>query len=140
MLNFVLQKNFTQKNDPASGCESVIPLACIQAHIASTEQLPTAVSAAGSARTSASCSLASSRESSTSAPGPTPYKVLMLGGPAVGKSSLVLQFMTSEYLHAYDTSIDDESGEKSVSVLLAGEESELCFIDFATADLSVSVL
>ncbi|XP_068893706.1 uncharacterized protein [Tenebrio molitor] len=124
----------------------------------STEQLPGAVSAAGSARTSASCSLASSRESSTSAPGPTPYKVLMLGGPAVGKSSLVSQFMTSEYLHAYDTSIDsenchgislriefvsgevnkqdDESGEKSVSVLLAGEESELTFIDFATADLS----
>ncbi|XP_056638579.1 uncharacterized protein LOC130446379 [Diorhabda sublineata] len=102
----------------------------------STEQLPTAVSATGSARTSASCSLASSRESSTSAPGPVPFKVLMLGGPAVGKSSLVLQFMTSEYLHAYDTSIDDESGEKSVSVLLAGEESELCFIDFATADLS----
>lgn len=34
---------------------------------------------------------------------------------------------------------DDESGEKSVSVLLAGEESELIFIDFATADLSVSV-
>ncbi|XP_049816936.1 uncharacterized protein LOC109599248 isoform X2 [Aethina tumida] len=102
----------------------------------STEQLPGAVSAAGSARTSASCSLASSRESSTSAPGPIPYKVLMLGGPAVGKSSLVSQFMTSEYLHAYDTSIDDESGEKSVSVLLAGEESELTFIDFATADLS----
>ncbi|XP_025831617.1 uncharacterized protein LOC108734398 isoform X2 [Agrilus planipennis] len=102
----------------------------------STEQLPTAVSATGSCRTSASCSLASSRESSTSAPGPTPYKVLMLGGPAVGKSSLVSQFMTSEYLHAYDTSIDDESGEKSVSVLLAGEESELIFIDFATADLS----
>lgn len=71
----------------------------------STEQLPAAVSAAGSARTSASCSLASSRESSTSAPGPNPYRVLMLGGPAVGKSSLVSQFMTSEYLHAYDTSI-----------------------------------
>lgn len=71
----------------------------------STEQLPTAVSGAGSARTSASCSLASSRESSTSAPGPAPFRVLMLGGPAVGKSSLVMQFMTSEYLHAYDTSI-----------------------------------
>ncbi|KAF7271962.1 hypothetical protein GWI33_015216 [Rhynchophorus ferrugineus] len=105
----------------------------------STEQLPGPTSAAGSARTSASCSLASSRESSTSAPGPTPFRVLMLGGPAVGKSSLVSQFMTSEYLHAYDTSIDDESGEKSVSVLLAGEESELTFIDFATADLSVSI-
>ncbi|KAH1006544.1 hypothetical protein HUJ05_007269 [Dendroctonus ponderosae] len=70
-----------------------------------TEQLPGPTSAAGSARTSASCSLASSRESSTSAPGPTPFRVLMLGGPAVGKSSLVSQFMTSEYLHAYDTSI-----------------------------------
>ncbi|KAK4884754.1 hypothetical protein RN001_001025 [Aquatica leii] len=112
----------------------------------STEQLPGPTSAAGSARTSASCSLASSRESSTSAPTPVPYKVLMLGDPAVGKSSLVSQFMTSEYLHAYDTSIaqtqncgldrNDESGEKSVSVLLAGEESELTFIDFATADLS----
>ncbi|XP_017769600.1 PREDICTED: uncharacterized protein LOC108557553 isoform X4 [Nicrophorus vespilloides] len=128
-----------------------------------TEQLPSAVSA-GSARTSATCSLASSRESSTSVPGPSPYRVLMLGGPAVGKSSLVSQFMTSEYLHAYDTSIemhspsqgvpgsspihnmhhllpiayegDDESGEKSVSVLLAGEESELVFIDFTTAELS----
>lgn len=106
----------------------------------STEQLPGPTSAAGSARTSASCSLASSRESSTSAPGPTPFRVLMLGGPAVGKSSLVSQFMTSEYLHAYDTSIDDESGEKSVSVLLAGEESELTFIDFATADLSPDTL
>lgn len=29
----------------------------------------------------------------------------MLGGTSVGKSSLVSQFMTSEYLHAYDTSI-----------------------------------
>lgn len=29
----------------------------------------------------------------------------MLGGDKVGKSSLVSQFMTSEYLHAYDTSI-----------------------------------
>lgn len=29
----------------------------------------------------------------------------MLGDAAVGKSSLVSQFMTSEYLHAYDTSI-----------------------------------
>lgn len=35
---------------------------------------------------------------------------------------------------------DDESGEKSVSVLLAGEESELTFIDFATADMSVSII
>lgn len=100
----------------------------------STEHIATVQ--AGSTRTSAPCSLASSRESSTSNPGPLPYRVLMLGGPAVGKSSLVSQFMTSEYLHAYDTSLDDESGEKSVSVLLAGEESELTFIDHSFSDMT----
>ncbi|XP_076669647.1 uncharacterized protein LOC143369498 isoform X2 [Andrena cerasifolii] len=97
----------------------------------STEHLT--ASYPGSARNSAAGSLASSRESSASQ-GPTPYRVLMLGAPAVGKSSLVSQFMTSEYLHAYDTSIDDESGEKTVSVLLAGEESELTFIDHSCAE------
>lgn len=35
---------------------------------------------------------------------------------------------------------DDESGEKAVSVLLAGEESELIFIDFSTSDISVSTI
>ncbi|XP_054090945.1 uncharacterized protein Rem1_1 isoform X1 [Zeugodacus cucurbitae] len=103
----------------------------------STEHLTAAqIPAPNSARTSATCSLASSRESSTSNPGSGPYRVLMLGGPAVGKSSLVSQFMTSEYLHAYDTSIDDESGEKSVSVLLSGEESELIFIDHAYTEMN----
>lgn len=38
---------------------------------------------------------------------PLPNRVLMLGGDKVGKSSLVSQFMTSEYLHAYDTSIGE---------------------------------
>uniref|UniRef100_A0A182S8M8 Small monomeric GTPase n=1 Tax=Anopheles maculatus TaxID=74869 RepID=A0A182S8M8_9DIPT len=80
--------------------------------------------------------MASSRESSTSNPASGPYKVLMLGGPAVGKSSLVSQFMTSEYLHAYDTSIDDDSGEKTVSVLLSGEESELTFIDHSYNEMA----
>ncbi|XP_033322933.1 uncharacterized protein LOC117218550 isoform X1 [Megalopta genalis] len=99
----------------------------------STEHLT--ASYPGSARNSAAGSLASSRESSASQ-GPTPYHVLMLGAPAVGKSSLVSQFMTSEYLHAYDTSIDDESGEKTVSVLLAGEESELTFIDHTSTEMT----
>ncbi|XP_063986496.1 uncharacterized protein LOC135167327 isoform X3 [Diachasmimorpha longicaudata] len=104
----------------------------------STEHLT--ASYPGSARNSAAGSLASSRESSASQ-GSTPYRVLMLGAPSVGKSSLVSQFMTSEYLHAYDTSIvicvsDDESGEKTVSVLLANEESELTFIDHPSAELT----
>ncbi|KOB70310.1 Uncharacterized protein OBRU01_07830 [Operophtera brumata] len=64
-----------------------------------------------------------------SSAGLSTYRVLVLGAPGVGKSSLVGQFMTSEYLHAYDTSIDDESGERSVCVLLAGEESEITFLD-----------
>ncbi|XP_028038819.1 uncharacterized protein LOC114249434 [Bombyx mandarina] len=80
-------------------------------------------------RASAPCSLASSRYLWDSSAGLSSYRVLVLGGPGVGKSSLVGQFMTSEYLHAYDTSIDDESGERSVCVLLAGEESEITFLD-----------
>ncbi|XP_023703119.2 mucin-5AC isoform X2 [Cryptotermes secundus] len=90
----------------------------------------------GSARTSATASLASSRESSTSNPGPTGYRVVMLGSAGVGKSSLINQFMTSEYLHAYDTSLDDEFGEKSVCVLLDGEESELTFVDHPSSEMS----
>lgn len=92
-----------------------LPLLWAYCFIFSTEQLP----GAGSARTSASCSLASSRESSTSAPGPQPYKVLMLGGPAVGKSSLVSQFMTSEYLHAYDTSIGEYERTRDIILILS---------------------
>lgn len=40
-------------------------------------------------------------------PGPKPvrYRVLVLGAPDVGKSSLTRQFMTSEYICAYDSSI-----------------------------------
>ncbi|VVC24503.1 Hypothetical protein CINCED_3A007546 [Cinara cedri] len=84
----------------------------------------------GSARTSAGTSLASSRESScASCPGITqPFRIAMLGATGVGKTSLVCQFMTSESLHIYDASID-EDGEKSVSVLLDAEESELIFLD-----------
>ncbi|XP_046384829.1 atrophin-1-like [Ischnura elegans] len=65
-----------------------------------------------------------------------PYRVVMLGASGVGKSSLVSQFMTSEYMHAYDTSLDEEFGEKSVSVLLDGEESELTFIDHPSSEMS----
>ncbi|XP_069687421.1 uncharacterized protein [Periplaneta americana] len=110
----------------------------------STEHLTAAGGAApaggssypGSARTSATASLASSRESSTSNPGPSAYRVVMLGSAGVGKSSLINQFMTSEYLHAYDTSLDDEFGEKSVCVLLDGEESELTFVDHPSSEMS----
>lgn len=56
---------------------------------------------------SAVTSLPSSRESScASCPGITPpYRVVMLGSSGVGKSSIVSQFMTSEYLQASGISI-----------------------------------
>ncbi|XP_026728528.1 uncharacterized protein LOC113494407 isoform X2 [Trichoplusia ni] len=96
-----------------------------------TSVASSASSTEAATRASAPCSLASSRDSSA---GLSSYRVLVVGAPGVGKSSLVGQFMTSEYLHAYDTSIehdvtDDESGERSVCVLLAGEESEITFLD-----------
>jgi Rad/Gem-related GTP binding protein 1 len=69
------------------------------------------------------------RRSPEITPAARPFKVLILGGSSVGKTSLVSQFMTSEYLQAHDSNVDDETGEKSVSVLFEGEESELIFMD-----------
>jgi Rad/Gem-related GTP binding protein 1 len=41
-------------------------------------------------------------------------------------------------MHTYDASLDDEFGEKTVSILLDGEESELIFIDHPAIEMSVS--
>lgn len=41
-------------------------------------------------------------------------------------------------MHTYDASLDDEFGEKTVSILLDGEESELIFIDHPANEMSVS--
>lgn len=65
------------------------------------------------------------------------YRVVLLGDSGVGKTALVSQFMTSEYMNTYDASLDDEFGEKSVSVLLDGEESELIFIDHPSTEMSI---
>ncbi|XP_057320283.1 GTP-binding protein REM 1 isoform X2 [Microplitis mediator] len=54
------------------------------------------------------------------------YTVGMLGGPGVGKTALISQFMTSECINAYDRQ-RDESKEESVFVMLNGEETELKF-------------
>ncbi|XP_071442900.1 GTP-binding protein REM 1-like [Hetaerina americana] len=65
------------------------------------------------------------------------YRVVLLGDSGVGKTALVSQFMTSEYMNTYDASLDDEFGEKTVSVLLDGEESEMVFIDHPSVEMSV---
>lgn len=46
--------------------------------------------------------------------------------------------MTSEYMHTYDASLDDEFGEKTLNILLDGEESEMIFIDHPSSEMSVS--
>ncbi|KAJ8303069.1 hypothetical protein KUTeg_019465 [Tegillarca granosa] len=61
-------------------------------------------------------------------------KVLVLGAESVGKTALIQQFMTSEYLGGFDTSIDGDD-TKTISVLLDGEESMLEFIDFPNFNL-----
>ncbi|XP_076033966.1 uncharacterized protein LOC143020914 isoform X2 [Oratosquilla oratoria] len=86
--------------------------------------------------TSAASSAASSRASSASE-AVLPYRVIMLGAPGVGKTTLCHQFMTSEHINAYDSSLDDEFGEKSVFVLLDGEESEINFVDHPADEMSV---
>ena len=42
-------------------------------------------------------------------------------------------------MHTYDASLDDEFGEKTVSILLDGEESEMIFIDHPASEMSVSL-
>ncbi|XP_039277681.1 ras-related protein Rap-2a isoform X1 [Nilaparvata lugens] len=69
---------------------------------------------------------------------PTPaFKVAMLGAAGVGKTALTYQFTTSEYICAYDTSLDEEFGQKTVSVLLDGQEAELEVIDHPASEMSV---
>ncbi|CAB0043693.1 unnamed protein product [Trichogramma brassicae] len=67
----------------------------------------------------------------------TKHRVVLLGDSGVGKTALVSQFMTSEYMNTYDASLDDEFGEKTVSILLDGEESEMVFIDHPHIEMSL---
>lgn len=62
----------------------------------------------------------------------------MIAQKSIILAALVNQFMTSEYMHTYDASLDDEFGEKTVSILLDGEESEMIFIDHPASEMSVS--
>ncbi|XP_059088490.1 serine/arginine repetitive matrix protein 2-like [Tigriopus californicus] len=65
------------------------------------------------------------------------YRVAMLGDNGTGKTALVSQFLTSEYMNTYDASLDEEFGERSVSVVLDGEESEMVCIDHTNGEMSV---
>ncbi|XP_061162721.1 GTP-binding protein GEM-like [Saccostrea echinata] len=60
---------------------------------------------------------------------PNVYRVALCGSVGVGKTALVNQFKTSEYMGGFEISIGDEDDEMTVSVLLDGEESTLEFHD-----------
>ncbi|XP_046342367.1 GTP-binding protein GEM-like [Haliotis rufescens] len=79
-------------------------------------------------RTSSSLSQSSVANSTGSAFGINPFKVLVVGTMGVGKTSIARQFTTSDYLGDLDISIDGER-ERVVSVLLDGEESTIDFLD-----------
>lgn len=40
------------------------------------------------------------------------YRVVMMGDAGVGKTALVSQFMTSEYMHTYDASLGKSQGNQ----------------------------
>ena len=79
-------------------------------------------------------------------------KVLMLGAPGVGKSSLCVQFVTSEHVNTYhsvgealeDTTslppvfISDDSVCKEVNLAVNKEEARLLFIDHKHGEISLA--
>ncbi|XP_076336802.1 GTP-binding protein REM 1-like isoform X2 [Tachypleus tridentatus] len=60
---------------------------------------------------------------------PARHRVMILGEDSVGKASLVSHFLNSEYLTGYESYYDslEEDNERSVSVFIEGEETELTF-------------
>ncbi|XP_017849997.1 uncharacterized protein LOC108604938 [Drosophila busckii] len=64
------------------------------------------------------------------------YKIAMLGPSGVGKTTLTYQFTTSDYICAYDLSLDDDYGQKTVSVLVDDIETDLEVIDHPACEMS----
>ncbi|GAB1602100.1 GTP-binding protein GEM-like [Argonauta hians] len=76
-------------------------------------------------------SVASSRGSNScsgsSSSAPTYFRQVILGASGVGKTSILRQFMTSEYMGVVENA--ETEWENTVSVLLDGEESTMEFTD-----------
>ncbi|XP_022210402.2 uncharacterized protein LOC111066255 [Drosophila obscura] len=67
---------------------------------------------------------------------PPTFKIAMLGSPSVGKSALSFQFTTSDYICAYDLSLEMEYGQKTVSVLVDDVESDIEVVDHPACEMS----
>ncbi|XP_022245097.1 GTP-binding protein REM 1-like isoform X2 [Limulus polyphemus] len=80
----------------------------------------------------------SSSSSSRRGSNPARHHVVILGEDNVGKTSLVSHFLNSEYLTGYESYCDTlENNERSVSVLIEGEETELTFQCESSSDITV---
>ncbi|KAH3773129.1 hypothetical protein DPMN_174483 [Dreissena polymorpha] len=59
---------------------------------------------------------------------PKYYRVLFLGAEGVGKSSIINQFMTSEFLGGGNFNISQSEDERTVTLQVDGEETTLEFV------------
>merc|ERR1712126_771163 len=64
------------------------------------------------------------------------YRVQLVGGPGVGKTSLCEKFLCPDYVYTYD-SLQGPSPEPSVCIMLEDIETELVFLDTPGTDLAV---
>uniref|UniRef100_A0A2S2QB09 Uncharacterized protein n=1 Tax=Sipha flava TaxID=143950 RepID=A0A2S2QB09_9HEMI len=64
------------------------------------------------------------------------YKVALLGAPGVGKTTISVQFSTSDYICVYDTSIDEDCACRTIRVMINGQEAELTIIDIPYVEMS----
>merc|ERR1711892_1082551 len=63
------------------------------------------------------------------------YRVLMLGGPGVGKSALCSQFLSSEHINTYESV--ESSLEKCVVLSVNDQECKIVLIDHQHGDMEV---
>lgn len=85
----------------------------------------------GSRSNTSVCSSSSNKSSPigvVAGEGKPPLRVIMLGGVGVGKSSLVAQFMSSEFVNSDDYSCEEDEIHP-VSVIVDDDEFNLLFID-----------
>ncbi|XP_060866645.1 GTP-binding protein REM 1-like isoform X2 [Metopolophium dirhodum] len=68
------------------------------------------------------------------------YKVALLGAPGVGKTTISVQFSTSDYICVYDTSIDEDCACRTIRVMINGQEAELTIIDIPYVEMSIETL
>lgn len=94
----------------------------------------------GSRQTSRTPSIRSQRQASWESTGESlpVFRVMMLGGAGVGKSSLCSQFLSSEHANTYERV--EDTLEKEVIVAVNDKQSRIVFIDHQHGEMSLDIL